>query len=131
MSSDERNSQVKIVFYNEVGTGQVGYVETMKIGLMYLSDYGYGASPEYWTSILNSDGYGTNNWLYLGFYEWLISRNEDTENSAFRVSVTDEGNVGYNNADGKMSLRPVFYLGSNVKLIGCTGTSSDPYKLSL
>ena len=42
MSSDERNSQVKIVFYNEVGTGQVGYVETMKIGLMYLSDYDYG-----------------------------------------------------------------------------------------
>ena len=32
----------------EVGTGQSGYEETMKIGLMYVSDYGYGASPEKW-----------------------------------------------------------------------------------
>lgn len=30
----------------EVGTGQNGYEETMKIGLMYVSDFGYGASPE-------------------------------------------------------------------------------------
>ena len=39
-----------VYFDVEVGAKQSGYVETMKIGLMYASDYGYGVSPEKWTT---------------------------------------------------------------------------------
>ena len=35
----------------------------IKIGLMYASDYGYGANPNKWTSALWEDHYGTDNWL--------------------------------------------------------------------
>ena len=56
----------------EVGTGQSGYEESMKIGLMYVSDYGYAADSSKWTTVLSSSSsnYGTDNWLYLGLTEW-------------------------------------------------------------
>ena len=41
---NQNNSYTAKQYYDvEVGTGQSGYEETMKIGLMYVSDYGYGA----------------------------------------------------------------------------------------
>ena len=62
----------------EVGAKQSGYVETMKIGLMYASDYGYGVSPEKWTTSLGEYNYGADNWLYLGDYEWTISHSANS-----------------------------------------------------
>ena len=48
-----------------------------KIGLMYVSDYGFAASPEAWTLTMSSYNNTTatnNNWMYMGLYEWTISR---------------------------------------------------------
>ena len=47
---------------------------TQLIGLIYASDYGDGVSPEKWTTSLGEYNYGAYNWLYLGDYEWTISR---------------------------------------------------------
>ena len=115
----------------EVGTAQSGYEETMKIGLMYLSDYGYGASPEKWTTALYEENYGTDNWLYLGSDEWLISRSPDGTFSAFCVYSGDGGGVISGRVDCAFAVRPSFSLASTVEISSGTGTSSDPFVLNL
>ena len=56
-------------FYNaeSYGTTWIG-----KIGLMYVSDYGYAASPDYWaTYIALYSNARSSNWIYMGLPEWL------------------------------------------------------------
>ncbi len=115
----------------EVGTGQSGYEETMKIGLMYVSEYGYAASPEKWTTALYEENYGTDNWLYLDNDEWLISRYTVTADNAFRVYSNDGGGVYFGNVGIARAVRPSFSLTSTVTISSGTGTSSDPFVLDL
>ena len=115
----------------EVGTGQSGYVETMKIGLMYVSDYGYGASTEKWTTALYEDNYGTDNWLYLGTHEWLISRTAGDSDHAFFVFSGLGGSVTRGPVSGTLAVRPSFSLASTVEISSGTGTSTDPFVLNL
>ena len=115
----------------EVGTGQSGYEETMKIGLMYVSDYGYGASPEKWTTALYANNYGTHNWLYLSSFEWVISRYADVTDGAFRVGAINFGLVVYDPVDYSNAVRPSFSLASTVEISSGTGTSTDPFVLNL
>ena len=112
----------------EVGTGQSGYEETMKIGLMYVSDYGYGASLEKWTTALNEENYGTDNWLYLGD-EWLISRNTGTSGNVLKVNSNNGGVVRRSTADLTVAVRPSFSLASTATISSGTGTSIDPFIL--
>ena len=115
----------------EVGTGQSGYEETMKIGLMYVSDYGYGASPEKWTTALYEDNYGTDNWMYMGDIEWLISRYTGKADRAFNVDSYGGGYVVIATVDYAYAVRPSFSLTSTATISGGTGTSSDPFVLNL
>ena len=115
----------------EVGTGQSGYEETMKIGLMYMSDYGYGANPEKWTTDLGSLNYGTDNWLYLGDSEWLITRSTARSDNAFVVYFGNGGYVASDFVDYTRAVRPSFSLTSTVTISSGTGTSSDPFVLDL
>ena len=118
-------------YYNiEVGTGQSGYTESMKIGLMYVSDYGYAAPTNDWTVALFDYGYSTNvsdNWMYLGFTEWTISRRSDNSSSAFYVNY---GNVPSNPVNSSKAVRPCFYLNSNVQYVSGDGTQENPIRLS-
>ncbi len=120
---------VKQYYDVEVGTGQSGYEETMKIGLMYVSDYGYGASPENWTTPLYASRYGTDNWLYLGDYEWTISRRSDDTYYAF--SANGLGYVYNSTVPAYYGVRPSFSLASTVEITSGTGTSIDPFILNL
>ena len=118
----------------EVGTGQSGYEETMKIGLMYVSDYGYGASPEKWTTALaypDGENYGTDNWLYLGNDEWFISRNTVITDNAFFVDSDDGGGVIFGYVGATYAVRPSFSLTSTATISSGTGTSTDPFVLNL
>ena len=115
----------------EVGTGQSGYEETMKIGLMYVSDYGYGASPEKWTTALYEENYGTDNWLYLDSYEWLLSRSSSLSRNAFLVYSIFGGSVNYGGVNITFAVRPSFSLTSTVTISSGTGTSTDPFVLNL
>ena len=115
----------------EVGTGQSGYEETMKIGLMYVSDYGYGASPEKWTTSLNEDNYGTDNWMYMGDIEWLISRVTVSTALAFYVRSNSGGIVYGVGVSFTYAVRPSFSLTSTATISSGTGTSSDPFVLNL
>ncbi len=121
----------KAIYDDEVGINQTGYEETMKIGLMYVSDYGYGASPEKWTTALSEDNYGTDNWLYLGDYEWLLSRTMDFTDPAFFVDSGRGGGVSIGGVGSTNAVRPSFSLTSTATISGGTGTSTDPFVLNL
>ncbi len=115
-------------------TGETEY--SAKIGLMYASDYGFAAATSAWTKTLSSydgkDGNGvaikTINWLYLGSYEWTISRNADFVGGALGVYST--GGVGISDVDSGNGVRPTFNLLSSVTYAGGTGTSSEPITIN-
>ena len=104
-----------------------------KVGLMYVSDYGFAAAPSAWTANLdtyNGEAIKNVNWMYMGLHEWTISRSADTSYVAFLVNNTGRvyrGTVG-NPAYG---VRPVFNLSSSVKFSSGDGTSSNPIRLEL
>ena len=125
----DTSATAKDYYDTEVGTGQSGYEETMKIGLMYVSDYGYGASEEYWTTELNNyEPTVDSNWMYLGAYEWLISRNSDYTNGAFLVFGT--GYVYSYGVNFTFAVRPSFYLESDVTYASGSGSMTDPLKIN-
>ena len=130
------SNTAKQYYDEEVGTGQSGYVETMKIGLMYVSDYGYGASPEKWTTALaypDGENYGTDNWLFSGSGsdEWYISRITGTTDGAFIVGSHFGGFVSNGFVGDASAVRPSFSLASTVEITSGTGTSADPFVLDL
>ncbi len=117
-------------FYNAESSGTT---YRAKIGLMYVSDYGYAASNSYWTTDMSSyDSASNNNWMYMmnmGLYEWTISRDSSGSRSAFRVNPT--GRVGdYRVYLGNLAVRPSFYLTSSTIYVSGSGTSSDPIRIN-
>ena len=98
-----------------------------KVGLMYASDYGYAAAPRAWTANLNT--YNDNiiksvNWMYMGLFEWTISRFTDNAYSVFDVTRT--GDVNYYFAYNALAVRPVFNLTSSVNYVSGSGSATDP-----
>ena len=126
----------KTAYQNEVGSSASSTTVDKKIGLMYVSDYYYSASPSAWTLV----GYNLNdatkdyraakttNWLYLGSYEWTVSRNSDLTTSAFDVSST--GYVGSSYVTHSCAVRPSFNLESSVKYVSGSGSMSDPVRVN-
>ena len=117
---------------NNTGYGSNPTTYSDEIGLMYPSDYGYAASPEAWITDLydyESSAITSNNWMYMGLYEWTITPSSSSSSGVFAVS--SYGNLRTGSAYYGYAARPVFYLKSNVEFNGGTGTSSDPYRLAV
>ncbi len=108
---------------------------TSKIGLVYLSDYGFAASPSAWTKNLfdynSADVNGTSittiNWMYMGDYEWTISPNSSYSNVVFYLD--GDGYVDNYPADNGFGSRPVLYLKASVLYAGGSGTKDSPITL--
>ena len=103
-----------------------------KIGLMYVSDYMYAAPQDKWT-LVGYNSYASKdyraatnvNWMYMGLYEWTISRNAVYWSDAF--SVTSTGTVNSSNVGNSvLGIRPVFNLTSFVNYVSGSGTAADP-----
>ena len=113
---------------NNAGYGANPTTYTDEIGLMYVSDYGYAASPANWTTYLRDyNDITNNNWLYLGDDEWTT-----TPTTAYTSSVYNIGHSGYltdTYVDFDYQIRPVFYLNTNVGISDGIGTSVNPYRL--
>ena len=100
-----------------------------KIGLMYVSDYGYAASPDYWQlSLRNYQTANENNWLYTYYDEWLISRATVDSSSVFFVNAAG---VNTNLMTSSHNIRPTFYLNQNILYLNGTGTQNDPYIIGM
>ena len=142
-------SNAKTAYNYEVGANKDATTTvTSKIGLMYVSEYYYGATPDYWML----PGYDTNgnvndagtawigedyskaindNWLYTGLFEWTISRWSDGSDGAFDVDVygdVDDSGVGYSDGD---AVRPSFSLSSSIKFTSGEGTAVNPIRIKL
>ena len=98
-----------------------------KVGLMYASDYGFAAAPSAWTTKLssyNGAAIKNANWMYLGKYEWTISR--DAKDSNYAFSASDSGYLRADTANDALAVRPVFNLSSSVNYVSGSGTATDP-----
>ena len=109
-----------------------------KIAIMYASDYGYAASKECTSSLYGYDGSEgsancktTNNWLDKSQYEWLLPQIRNYSSGAFNLSSSGRVNSSDSVSGNEYVVRPVLTLSSNVKISGESGTSSDPYTLSV
>ena len=123
-------------YKNEVGSSASTTIIDKKIGLMYVSDYGFAASPSAWTKILGdydgTDANGTSiktiNWMYMGYNEWTISRHSDSSDLAF--FVYDYGLVDGSRVNLDYGVRPSFNLESSVKYVSGSGSMSDPVRVN-
>ena len=142
-------SNAKTAYNYEVGANKDATTTvTSKIGLMYVSEYYYGATPDYWT-LPGADQNGhpnedqtawigedyskayNNNWMSTGLVEWTLSRNSDGSDRAFAVdgvgNVVGDG-VGY--SFGNVA-RPSFSLSSSIKFTSGEGTAENPIRVNL
>ena len=139
--SDFLNVTVKTVYNNELINPSETTTYSSKVGLLYLSDYGYTVIPAYWELNLISyynDDLTQNNWLYLGQNEWTISRDSSDTSSAFIVtstgSVSSSSVYAYSLLStviaNQYATRPVFYLNSSITYSGGTGEASNPVRIN-
>ena len=126
----------KTAYQYEIGSSASTTTVNKKIGLMYVTDYYYSASPSAWTLVGYNESDETKdyraatstNWLYLGSYEWTISRSSDNTNYAFFVDSI--GNVSYDYVSDSYGVRPSFNLESSVKYVSGSGSMSDPVRVN-
>ena len=121
-----------------------------KVGLMYPSDYGYAtvggtttnksscrAQALYnWKSSSYSDC-KNNDWVFksasfVNSVEWLLS--PYSSGLIYAASLNSSGYVNLNGFDilvfSTFAVRPTFYLDSSIlKIVGGTGTSTNPYHI--
>lgn len=92
---------------------------TLKVGLMYASDYDYA---------MNSTNDYKNNWLFTKGYEWTM-----TALSSSRLVIVDNygAPLNYFKLYSGYAVRPVLYLKSNVYIISGDGSEGNPYKIML
>ena len=134
--SNIATSVPKTAYKNEVGSSASSTTVNKKIGLMYVTDYYYSASPSAWTLVGYNESDATKdyraakttNWLYLGSYEWTISRDSDYANSAFIVGSS--GFVDLDVVTRSLAVRPSFNLESSVKYVTWSGSMSDPVRVN-
>ena len=104
-----------------------------KIGLMYVSDYGFAAAPSAWTRALYEyqfDGISSPNWMYMGLHEWTISRVADDSYAAFLVDIGG-GVYGDGVVDtSDYGVRPSFNLLSSVTYVEGDGTKNLPIRIN-
>ena len=91
---------------------------TLKVGLMYASDYGYA---------MNSTNDYKNNWLFTKGFEWTMT----AYSSSRPVRVNNRVGLSSASAYFGSAVRPVLYLKSNVYVVSGNGTEGNPYKLML
>ena len=135
--ANSRTNTAKQYYATELGNSDGNSITyRAKIGLMYVTDYGYAASGNHWTTgLYNYESATDDNWLYLGSTEWTISRNLSLPylRAFFVNGTTGSVYVHYTSiaVTDSSAVRPTFYLESSVGISGGTGTASDPYRLAV
>ena len=130
-----RDAVPKTAYQYEVGSSASTTTYDAKIGLMYVSDYYYSASPSAWTLVgYNSDytkSYASakgENWLYGGGWDWTVSRDSGDSDLAFAVDGV--GGVNGSGVDSYCGVRPSFSLLSSTTYVSGSGSMSDPVRIN-
>lgn len=127
--------------YNDTVTRTNNWVG--KVALPYLSDILYSSAPYRDSSVndvigdsYNNEEFTNSNWMAKEMDFWLLTPFQNSSVLPFQIqcyngiiNIADEWDSygAYMN----LAARPAVYLKSNVKITSGTGTSSDPYELSL
>ncbi len=159
--NDEARSMVSKVKWN-TGTAPTASITTPQymyemekttnwpdyVGLIYTSDYGYATSGQneekrleclttnmrLWGSSPYNENCAQNSWLYGDYTKFTMTPYPRSSNVVFCVFA-----IGYISNDigvvNELSIRPVVYLNSNVKIEEDTsenyGSKDNPYRLSV
>ena len=134
---DEFDNYTVKQFYNgERNNGGYGSNPTTynaKIGLIYVSEFGYASDVNDWNLMMSNyfyvDEYSGNNWLYMGLYEWTIT-SISTSYSNIVIDLSNKGGLNASAVDGGFSVRPVFYLKSNISYVEGNGTKDSPFRIN-
>ena len=130
-------SNAKTAYNYEVGANKVATTTVnAKIGLMYVSEYYYAATPDYWMlKGFRYDNAKNDNWMHIGLDEWTISRNSEVSGYAFYVGDYGIVYAGYvddvdvDRTQGGDALRPSFSLSSSIKFTSGEGTKNSPIRI--
>lgn len=121
-------------YQNEIVNPTESKIYQAKVGLMYISDYGYAMKSEAWTSNTldvtlggryESRYYKYDNWLEDSCEAWTITKDTNTGKiiniKAYKPLILV--------SNGGQNIKPTFYLKSNITYISGTGTEKDPYRM--
>lgn len=130
------NENIRIVipsvaYQNEITNPASKSTYNAKIGLMYVSDYGFAAPQTAWTTTIYDYSDTTiknENWLYLGLNEWTITPMTGDTTSIFYLYI-NRCIYSQNSSDSRV-VRPVFYLNNSVIKKSGDGTKTNPYRIS-
>ena len=125
-----------VAYQNEIVAPAKNTTYDAKIGLMYVSDYGFAASPSAWTTTLynydGNDAKGTSiktiNWMYMGYYDWMIFRYSDDSDNAFIVN--NDGSVYLDSVSSGNGVCPSFSLETSVTYVSGDGTQNSPIRIN-
>ena len=148
-STNGWETNAKTAYNYEVGANKDATTTvTSKIGLMYVSEYYYGSTPDYWTlpgndpngswnsdyTVWSGNDYSkayNDNWMSTGLTEWTISRNSGVSDSAFAVIVFGNLAGGGVGSSSGVAVRPSFSLSSSIKFTSGEGTAVNPIRINL
>ena len=130
------NENIRIVipsvaYQNEITNPASKSTYNAKIGLMYVSDYGFAVPQTAWTTTIYDYSDTTiknENWLYLGLNEWTITPMTGDTTSIFYLYIN--GCIYSQNSSDSRVVRPVFYLNNSVIKKSGDGTKTNPYRIS-
>ncbi|MBD8923588.1 hypothetical protein EGR52_09290 [bacterium] len=112
-------------YQNEINSPATDKTVNAKVGLMYVSDYGYAASSSAWSTVLNSySNVIANNWMYMGLVEWTLAPQSGDSNLSFIID--SDGYVNLYTVEGNGAARPVLYLKSTISYAGGSGDAAKP-----
>ena len=104
------------------------------IALPYITDYAYASSEnDCNTKMVQSPTYKckNNNWMQRSTWAWYLSPYAVAAGAFDVWDVNSNGSVSNGTAANSNAVAPSIYLKSNVLIESGTGTSSNPYELSL
>ena len=129
-STNILNNSVRTVFTNEI-KNPVNNTYTAKIGLMYVSDFGYASVASRWTTMMEESSSGhanIDNYLFLRFNDWTITPNSGNSDNVY--ATESEGIVTTVSVNKAYGIRPAFYLKDSVMYVSGTGTILDPIRVN-
>ncbi len=130
-------AEIKTPETNIYYTPEEAVATSKKIGLMYVSDYGYAAYQDAWTQKLvnySNINIKNNNWMFINENEWTITRRPcDSLEVCEAFFVYNDGGVRPESVYGfsMFAVRPVFYLESSTKIESGDGSKTSPYRMDL
>ena len=137
-SSNMGTVPVSTAYKNEITSPATNTTYEAKIGLMYVSDYGYAAAPSAWTTPLyNSSGNDYRlssitsvNWMYMGLVEWTMVQETSASVVAFDLYLSGHVNSFFVYYESGLATRVVFYLKSEINYVGGEGTAEAPIMIN-